>query len=83
MDERIDVDACPCAPCIKHHSVEDAAMVCRAAETRKNAPGAARQVQERRVDLGSAQAHSGDQEQQRHRELHLHSGGSAKNRCSL
>lgn len=79
------MDACPCAPCIKHHCIKDAAVVCRAAETGKDAPDAAGQVQERCLHLGSTQSCNSkqDQEQQWHSGLHLHSGGSAKtNTCS-
>lgn len=76
------MDACPCAPCIKHHRIEDAAVVCWSAETGKDAPDAVGQIQERGPDLGSAQPRDSEQEQEQewkwHGELHLHSGESAK-----
>lgn len=74
------MDACPCAPCIKHHCVEDAAVVCWSAETGKDAPDAVGQIQERGPDLGSAQPRDSEHEQEWkwHGELHLHSGESAK-----
>lgn len=81
MDEGVDMDACPCAPSIKHHRIEDAAVVCWSAETGKDAADAVGQIQERGSDLGSAQPRDSQQdlEQKWPTELHLHSGESAKN----
>lgn len=64
MDEGIDVDACPCAPCIKHHRIEDAAVVGGPAEAGQEAPHAVGQIQERDPDLGPAQVNNREQEQE-------------------
>lgn len=64
MDEGVDMDACPCAPCIKHHRIEDAAVVCWSAEAGKDVPDAVGQIQERGPDLGSAQPCDSEQDQQ-------------------
>lgn len=45
MDEGVDVDARPGAPGVKHHRVEDAAVVGRPAEFGKEAPEAVGQTQ--------------------------------------
>lgn len=58
------MDACPSAPCIKHHCVEDAAVVCRAAEAGKDAPDAVSQIQDRAPDLGLALSCDSKQDQQ-------------------
>lgn len=34
------MDACPCAPGVKHHTIGDAAVVCWSEETRKDVPDA-------------------------------------------
>lgn len=49
------MDACARAPRIKHHCIEDAAVVCWAAEAGKDAPNVVGQVQKRGPDLGTAQ----------------------------
>lgn len=64
LDEGINVDACPSAPCIKHHCVEDAAVVCWAAETGKDAPDAVGQIQDRALDLGLALSCDREQDQE-------------------
>ena len=58
------MDACPCAPCVKHHRIEDAAVVCWSAESGKDAPDAVGQIQERCLDLGSAQPCDSQQDQE-------------------
>lgn len=65
------MNACPRAPCIKHHRVEDAAVVRRPTE---KDPG---EIQERVPELGLAQPCDSEQGQEEkwHGRLHLHSGG--------
>lgn len=78
LDESVDVDARACAPCIKHHSVEDAAVVGWPVETGKNPVEAVGQTQERRSNLGPAQPRQQDQEEKwPHGECHRRSGESA------
>ena len=62
MDEGVDVDACPCAPRIKHHRIEDAAVVGGPAEAGQEAPHAVGQM--RGPDLGPAQVNNREQEQE-------------------
>lgn len=63
VDEGVHMDAGPCAPCVEHHSIEDAAVVRRSAQTGKDAPDAVGQIQERGPDLGSAQPCDSEQDQ--------------------
>lgn len=77
LDESVDMDARARAPCIKHHGVEDAAVVGWAVETGKNPVEAVGQTQERRSDLGPAQPCQQDQEEKwPHGERHRRSGES-------
>lgn len=57
------MDACPSASCIKHHCVEDAAVVCWPAETGHDATDAVGQTQERVLNLGLAQPCDREQDQ--------------------
>lgn len=67
--------ACPRAPCVKHHGVEDPAVVRRSAQSREDAPDAVGQIQKSRFALSSAQICHSEQHQElkKHRKLHLHS----------
>lgn len=78
LDESVDMDACARAPCIKHHGVEDAAVVGWPVETGKHPAEAVGQTQERISDLGQAQPRQQDQEEKWPRgERHRRSGESA------
>lgn len=63
LDKGVNMDARACAPCIKHHCIEDTAVVCWAAEAGKNAPDVVGQIQKRGLDLSSAQPCDGEQDQ--------------------
>lgn len=58
------MDACPCAACIKHHSVEDAAVVCWTGQAGEDAPRAVEQIWKRVDDLGLAQSCEREQDQE-------------------
>lgn len=76
------MDARARAPRIKHHGVEDAAVVCWAAEAGEDAHDAVGQVQQRGPGLGPAQPCHSQQDQEyeyeRHVGFHLLSGGRRK-----
>lgn len=75
------MDACPGAPCIKHHRIGDAAVVCWPAETGKDVPHIAVHVQERVDDLSLTQLCNSKQDKKYRwpaSELHLQSGESAE-----
>lgn len=79
LDEGVHMDARPCAPGIKHHSVEDAAVVCWSEDTGKDVPDAV--GQEWVPDIGLAQpCHSKQDQEQKQppRERHRHSGKIVK-----
>lgn len=78
LDESVDVDARACAPGIKHHGVEDAAVVGWPVETGKNPVKAVGRTQERGSHLGLAQPCQQDQEEKwPHGEHHRGSRESA------
>lgn len=64
VDEGVDVDARAGAPRVKHHAVEDAAVVGRPAQAGENPLGAAHQTQERVAHLGPARPGPQGQEEQ-------------------
>lgn len=73
LDEGVDVNARPGAPRVKHHGVEDAAVVGRPAEAREDA----REVRERAPELGQVRARRSEkgQREKQNARLHLPSAG--------
>lgn len=80
VDEGVDVDAGACASSVKHHGVEDAAVVGRPTQAGENPLDGTHQTQQRVAHLGPAllgqqQGHQDQEETTQHHGRR--SGGSA------
>lgn len=79
MDEGVDVDARAGAPCVKHHGVENAAVVGRPAQAGQNPT---HQTQQRVVHLGPAGSDQQGQEAQEAQDECTQPGGQHHGRSS-
>lgn len=83
VDEGVDVDARAGAPCVKHHGVEDAAVVGRPAQAWQNPHHAAGQTQQRVAHLGPAGPGQQDQNHGEKQPGWEHHGGSGGNKMTV